>query len=293
MVLIRKKSVGVAGCGVLLGCHLLGTPVCVLAQNEAPPVLLANVYDAGVSVADYWVSEKYDGIRAWWDGRRLLTRNGNTISAPQWFVAGLPPLPLDGELWIGRGRFETLASTVLDVRPDHDAWRMVRFMVFDLPEHEGDFTRRLIALRQLLAGSAAPWVHLVAQRRVADDAELEATLRAVVAAGGEGLMLHRGGSRYKGGRSDDLLKLKPWRDAEARVVGHLPGNGKYRGMLGALLVESPDGVRFRIGTGFTDAQRRAPPPIGSRVTYRYQSLTRNGLPRFASFVRVRRDEPDR
>lgn len=110
---------------------------------------------------------------------------------------------------------------------------------------------------------------------------------AVVRGGGEGLMLHRADAPWLFGRGDALVKLKPWQDAEARVVAHVGGRGKYEGMLGALLVETPEGRRFRLGTGFTDAQRRDPPAVGAAVTYRYRGYTSSGLPRFASFMRVR------
>jgi DNA ligase-1 len=284
---VRRAS---GASSLLLACHLLAAPAVVVAADRPPPlVMLANVYaDAGdrIDLSDYWVSEKYDGIRGYWDGRALVTREGNIVHAPDWFVAGWPSVPLDGELWIGRGAFEALSSIVRDVRPSDRDWRQVRFMVFDLPAYPGSFTQRLAALRQLVAAQPSPWLRLAPQIKVADQAALHAELDDVIARGGEGLMLHRGGSPYRGGRSDDLLKLKPYRDAEAQVVGVLPGHGKYQGMLGALLVQRPDGVRFRLGSGFTDAERRRPPPIGTWVTYRYQGLTDNGIPRFARFVRV-------
>ena len=132
---------------------------------------------------------------------------------------------------------------------------------------------------------------LVDQFRVADHAELMARLEAVVAAGGEGLMLHHEDAPYRAGRSDDLLKVKPYLDAEARVIAHLPGQGRYAGLMGALLVEESSGRRFRLGNGFSDEERRSPPPIGSLVTFKYQGRTRHGLPRFASFLRVREHAP--
>lgn len=104
-------------------------------------------------------------------------------------------------------------------------------------------------------------------------------------------MLHRGDAPYAARRSDDLLKLKPYEDAEARVLAHLPGRGKYAGLLGALLVERPDGLQFRLGGGFPDARRRKPPPVGSWVTCRYNGLTEDGVPRFARFLRVRDELP--
>ncbi len=75
------------------------------------------------------------------------------------------------------------------------------------------------------------------------------------------------------------------------MVGHLPGKGKHAGRLGALLVEMPTGQRFRLGAGLSDADRANPPPIGSWVTYRFRGTHEGGLPRFASFVRVRLDMP--
>ncbi len=250
---------------------------------NAPPLLLANMFREDVDLPRYWVSEKYDGIRAYWNGSELVTRNGNPVPAPGWFTANLPDLPLDGELWTGRGRFEALARTVRDVIPDDDGWRSVRFMVFDLPAHPGTFDQRLVALGKLQLVAPA---EVVPQFRVADRDSLARKLREIVDAGGEGLMLHRGDSYYVAGRSDDLLKLKPTLDAEARVVGHLPGKGKYEGMMGALRVERPDGLRFLLGTGFSDAQRRNPPAVGSWVTYSFTSLTAKGRPRFARFIRV-------
>ena len=257
------------------------------AGPEAPPLLLAEVFRGDVALADYWVSEKLDGARALWDGQRLRFRSGRPVPAPAWFVAGLPPEPLDGELWIGRGRFAELSGIVRRQQPVDAAWRQVRFMVFELPGAAGSFTERVERLKTIVARAGVPWLQAVEQFRVADRAALQARLDAVVAAGGEGLMLHRADAPYLTGRSDALLKLKPRLDAEATVVAHLPGRGRLAGMMGALLVETPAGVRFQLGTGFTDAERREPPPVGAQVTYIYRELTRAGVPRFASYWRRR------
>lgn len=260
------------------------------AMPSPSPVTLANVYHAGVTLGDYWVSEKYDGVRGYWDGDTLRTRSGTIIPAPAWFTAHWPKTPMDGELWAGRGRFEQASSTIRQQPADDDAWRRMRYMVFDLPGHAGTFDQRMPALQKLVAQIGQPWVQAVTQFKVANAAELQRKLDEVVQGGGEGLVLHRGASLYRAGRSDDLLKLKPFDDAEARVVGIVPGKGKYAGMMGSLLMELADGTRFRIGTGFTDAQRRDPPPVGSTVTFRYQGMTAGGKPRFARFMRVR-EEP--
>lgn len=271
---------------------LIGGAICAPAAAAAarPPLLLANDYEqADVELSRYWVSEKYDGVRAFWDGARLLTRAGNVIHAPEWFTRGWPETPLDGELWAGRGQFEQVTATVRDLEPDDAAWRRIQFMVFDLPAHAGTFNERYAALQSLLSSLRVDWMRAVAQSRVADEAALHLAVEAIAAGGGEGVMLHRDDSLYRAERSDDLLKMKPYQDADARVIAHLPGQGKYVGMLGALLVRTADGTQFRIGTGFTDEQRRHPPPVGSCVTYSYHNLTARGVPRFARFLRMRPD----
>ena len=258
---------------------------------DAPALLLAQVYRPGLPLQDYWVSEKYDGVRGFWDGRTLRTRGGETVQAPAWFTAGWPEVPMDGELWAGRGRFSHAQSTTRQQQPGDVAWRQIRFMVFDLPGDKGTFDQRLPALSALVESLGQPWVQAVPQRRVANDAALQALLHRTVRAGGEGLMLHRGASLYRAGRSDDLIKLKTHEDTEARVIAHLPGKGRHAGRMGALLVEMPSGQRFRLGAGFSDADRESPPPVGSWVTYRFRGTHDGGLPRFASFVREREDMP--
>ena len=259
------------------------------AAGNPPALMLANVYKPGVVLADYWVSEKMDGTRGYWDGRRLWTRGGEEVFPPAWFTAGWPAVPMDGELWAGRGRFQKSVSIVRQQKADDTACRSLRFMVFDLPAQAGSFTERFTLLNGLLAQPDSTWARPVVQSRVENHGQLMAMMRTVVHDGGEGLVLHRGDSRYQAGRSDDLLKVKPFEDADARVVGHAPGHGKYAGLTGALEVESPEGLRFRIGSGLTDPQRRNPPAIGQWVNYRFRGKTDSGLPRFATFLRERPD----
>lgn len=273
----------------LLLAVAVGWGLALPAQAAAPALMLAKVYRAGIPLADYWVSEKYDGVRGYWDGSQLWTRGGERVAAPAWFTAGWPAVPMDGELWAGRGQFSAAVSTVRQQVPNDAAWRQMRFMVFDLPAHGGTFDARIPALNTLVGTLAVPWVQAVPQTKVANHAALQTRMRQTVKAGGEGLMLHRGDSLYRGQRSDDLLKVKPHEDAEARVLAHIPGQGKHAGVLGALLVETPEGQRFKLGTGFTDAQRRDPPAIGAWVTYRFRDTNPSGVPRFASFLRIRED----
>lgn len=269
----------------LAAIPMLGSP----ARAAAPALMLANVYRPGIRLADYRVSEKYDGVRGYWDGTHLFTRGGNAVAAPDWFTAGWPALAMDGELWAGHGAFGDAVSAVRQQRPADASWRAMRFMVFDLPVHGGDFDARLLALHGLLAGEDASRLVPVSHARVENDRVLQARMRQVVQAGGEGLMLHRGASPYRGERNDDLLKLKPFLDDEARVLARVPGRGKNAGQLGALWVETPQGLRFKLGTGFSDAQRRDPPTPGTWVVYRFRDLNPSGIPRFASFLRVRAD----
>jgi DNA ligase-1 len=261
--------------------------VAVADAERAPALQLPRLAPAGIEPAGYLVSEKFDGVRAFWDGRVLRLRSGRVLAPPAWFVARLPAEPLDGELWLGRGRFDALAASVRRTVPVEAEWRELRYLVFDLPESGGQFAERAERLRRLV--NQIGWSQLVAveQIQLASAAELQALLGAVIHAGGEGLVLHRADALWVGGRSDALLKLKPQDDAEAVVIGHLPGKGRHTGRLGALRVRTPDGREFRLGSGFSDAERDTPPPLGATVTYRHRGLTRTGLPRFASFLRVR------
>jgi DNA ligase-1 len=257
--------------------------------TSKPALILAKRYHSDISLADYWVSEKLDGVRAYWDGQALISRQGNMYHAPNWFIAEFPSAPLDGELWMGRGRFDELSGAVRKQNPLNSQWQEIRFMVFDLPAAEGSFDLRLIELKRLIDQSNSPYLELVEQQKSSSEEALLAHLDEVIALGGEGLMLHLASAPYRAQRSDDLLKLKRYQDAEATVIGHLPGKGKYEGMLGALLLETKSGLRFKIGSGFSDEQRKAPPPIGSTITYKYFGLSSKGTPRFASFLRIRNE----
>lgn len=258
-----------------------------LPAAEPVPLLLASVEQGQADVARYLVSEKLDGVRAFWDGQVLRTRNGNIINAPAWFFKNFPARALDGELWIGRGQFERLSGTVRRQAPNDAEWRHVRYLVYELPEASGTFRERAQSLRNLAANIDVPWLQVVEQVELKNRKALEQKLDEILKLGGEGLMLHRADALYTTGRSDVLLKMKLWHDAEATVIAHQPGKGKYAGMLGALRVRAADGVEFMLGTGLSEANRRDPPPVGTVITFRYRELTGRGVPRFASFLRVR------
>ncbi len=284
---MRWPSIGFAGLALSAALSwTIGAP----AWAQAPALTLANRYHPGIDLGAYWVSEKLDGVRAYWDGKQLLSRGGHPIHAPPWFTHGWPVEPADGELWAGRGGFQQAVSTVRQQTPDDAAWREIRFMVFDLPAQPGVFTQRIAAYRLWVVQRQQNWVQPVEQTRAPSHAALMRRLQETDRAGGEGLMLHRGDALYRAERSDNLLKLKTHEDAEAQVIGHSAGRGKYTGMTGALRVRSADGREFHIGSGLSDALRRDPPAVGSWITYRYRGFNDSGLPRFATWLRVRTDQ---
>jgi DNA ligase 1 len=257
-------------------------------ENQTPHLLLANVWNKSIDPTGWWMSEKYDGLRGYWDGQKLWSRKGNLIHAPDYFLAELPrDVALDGELWIGHGKFEETMSIVRSETPD-DRWNRVRYMVFDAPRTKGTFEQRMQFLRATVS-EGNRFVKVVAQERCQGVTQLLAERDRVVREGGEGVMLRQPESAYEPGRSPTLLKVKPFDDAEATVIAHEPGKGKFVGKLGALRVRTDDGREFSIGSGFTDADRESPPPLGTVITYRFQGLTAKGLPRFPSYLRIRRD----
>ncbi|MEN0065327.1 MAG: DNA ligase [Myxococcota bacterium] len=258
------------------------------AKAEGPPLLLAQSWDPSVhDPTGWWMSEKLDGVRALWDGKRFVSRLGKEFLAPGWFTEALPDQPLDGELFGGRGQFQRTVGVVRRIDRG-EAWQELRFLVFDGPKLPGAFEERLEALQ----GLANPWpehLSIVQHVRCESADALTAEMDRIERLGGEGLMLRKPGSAYVAGRSETLLKVKRFLEVEARVIAHVPGAGRHKGRMGALRVELPDGTPFKVGTGFTDAERAAPPPVGVWVTVRYQELTKAGVPRFPSFLRIRSD----
>ncbi len=269
---------------------LVFLPPCVHdALGGPPPLMLATVWTGGDDPTGWWMSEKYDGIRGYWDGRAMWSRNGEPIPVPEAFRAVLPPFALDGELWAGRGGFEAVASTVRD-RVAGPGWARIRYVVFDLPGEEAPFEARLGHFADWLEQHPAAPLMAAGQVRCEGAGHLQAFLTRIEREGGEGVMLRAPASPYQAGRSPFLRKYKSFQDAEARVIGYNPGRGKYAGLVGSLLVELADGTRFSVGSGLTELQRRNPPAIGSEITFKHHGWTGKGKPRFPVFWRVR--QPD-
>ena len=266
------------------------------AKISGPPVLLALPFEnEDIDPRGWWMSEKLDGVRAYWNGEKFISRQGNIFYAPDWFTKNLPNHPLDGELWMGRDMFQKTISVVKSIDAG-ERWRDISYLVFDLPHLKTvGFEKRMdaldVAVRKVAASSR---IRKVEQTPCRGLDHLKKELDRLVALGAEGIMLRQPNSIYVPCRSDTLLKVKPWKDAEAQVLSWEPGKGRHLGRLGAVWVRARTTkldvsrwVEFKLGTGFTDEDRRNPPPIGSTVTFRYMALTDDGVPKGASFVCVR------
>ena len=257
-------------------------------KGDAPKLLLAHKWKNDIELSGWWMSEKLDGVRAYWNGKTFLSRLGNEFMAPKWFTDGLGDQPLDGELWVDRGEFQKTVSIVR--RQDRsEQWKHVSYVVFDAPSLKGPFEERIEQLEERLKKAGLPHASALEHIECEGLDHLEKELARIEGLGGEGVMLRQPGSQYVAGRSTTLLKVKTFHDSEGVVIGYVPGKGKHKGRTGALIVELPDGTRFNVGTGMSDKERENPPKVGSTITYRYQELTKAGVPRFPSYIGERVD----
>ena len=254
--------------------------------GKALEIMLPQVYQEGLDISGWLMSEKLDGVRGYWDGEKLLSKNGNPFKPPPEVLENLPPFALEGEIWGGRGTFESTMSIVGKENP-HPGWLTLKFAIFDVPEVKGSFTARIEKAESWFVAHPGAYAFVIPQKQVQGKEELEKELQRVQALGGEGLMVRNPDAFYGKGRSGDILKVKSYDDTEARVIAHLPGKGRNKGRMGSLLVELPTGIQFKIGTGFTDKQRENPPPVGSIITFKYYGFYDSGIPKFPSFMRVR------
>jgi len=254
-----------------------------------PKIQLASIYQEDIDIQQYWISEKLDGVRGYWDGTRIISRQGNVFNTPAWFTKGFPTSPLDGELWIGREKFDLVSGIVRQHQASDKDWQKITFMIFDLPSSKDTFSERVEQMKTIVKQAQSPFLQMIDQQQVTNNTQLQQLLSEVLKHGGEGLMLHQRNAYYQTKRSKDLMKLKKYQDAEAVVIKHIQGKGRNAKRLGALLVKTQEGIIFKIGTGFSDLERENPPTIGETITYKYIGKTKNGVPRFASFIRIRKD----
>ena len=253
--------------------------------TEKAPVMLAKTWDGKFEVKGWWMSEKFDGVRAYWTGKKLISRSGREFQVPDAFLVNFPAFPLDGELWLGRQGFAEVIS-IVNSSTEVPGWEKLRYLIFDVPQSEGGMESRLKIARIWFASNNNPFVKVVELERCRDNNHLEMKLKSIESNGGEGIMLRKPESAYQIGRSDDMLKVKSFEDAEATVLAHLAGTGRNAKRMGSMKVRMANGIEFEIGTGFSDQERENPPPIGSIITFKYQGFHKSGIPRFASFLRI-------
>lgn len=253
-------------------------------------MLLAKKYESAKHDPTGWfVSEKLDGYRAFWDPKKKMffSRNGLEFKVPPFFIKNAPKVPLDGEIWYGRQAWEKAGTIRHDV-PVKEEWEKLYFKVFDAPEHGGIYEERVEYLKTLFAGDKHKYFKLVETWVCKGHDDLMADLEKYTKDGAEGLMIRKPGSLYETKRSNTLLKVKSFDDEEAEVIAHTVGKGRLAGLVGALTVKNEKGT-FNVGSGLNDHLRQPEnaPPIGSIITFKYWDVTKNGIPKFPVFMRMK------
>lgn len=271
---------------------LIGTIISVffftVCTAETLHLQKARSYTGDEDITGWVMSEKLDGIRGYWDGSRLLTRKGLPLHPPPWFIKNFPAFELDGELWSKQGEYEFIQSVVLDAEPG-SGWEKINYHIFEVPNQKGPFFQRLDRARKWFGAHPNPHIRVIPQTLVQTGSDLDRFVIDVESRGGEGVILKNPNMPYHTGRSTHVLKVKKARDMEGLVIGINKGKGKYENAMGSLTLKLENGVIFKLGTGFTDMVRNNPPAVGTTVTFKYHGLSKKGVPKFASFLRVRAD----
>ncbi len=250
---------------------------------DAPNLLLLKNYQ-DQNITGWVMSEKLDGIRAYWDGKQLLTRQGSIIHAPIWFTKAYPPFPIDGELWTKRKDFAHLSSIVRDTIPSEE-WKEVKHYIFEVPHAKGGLLERL----SKVDAYQNEVIKIIPQIPVTSKTDLQNFLKIIESKGGEGVVVRDPKAQYIDKRTNKALKVKTFHDTECELIGYTQGQGKFKGLVGALQCKLSSGIVFKIGTGLSDGLRKKPPKIGSLITFKYQEFTKLGKPRFPVFLRVREE----
>ena len=236
-------------------------------------------------IKDWFMSEKLDGIRAYWDGKDLYTKNGNKIYAPSWFLEKFPKFELDGELWSKRDDFENIQNIVLDINPS-SKWKELTYNIFEVPNSKGDFEERLSIIKNYLNKNPNNYIKIIPQIICENQEHLESYLQELLNKKAEGIIIKNPNINYFAGRSEEVLKVKKFEDMEGEIIGHNYKDNKFK----SLKVKIENNVIFNLGGGFSDNERLNPPKTGDIVTFKYYGFTKNAKPKFASFLRVRKKE---
>lgn len=255
--------------------------------GEKPNLLLLKSYNNDINVTNWLISEKLDGVRAYWNGKELISRSGKTFAAPEWFIKNFPPFEIDGELWTKRGDFESIIS-IVNQQEAHEGWRKIRYHIFEVPHQKGGLLERLEVLKTWLVKNPNSFIQIIPQKRCKGSEHLKKLLDEVEAKGAEGLVVRNSETPYMDSRSNSSLKVKKSSDDECIVTGYTQGNGKFKGFVGALLCEWRENKVLKIGSGLSLEDRKNPPKIGEEVTFKYNGLTKYGNPKYPVFLRVRK-----
>tara|TARA_B110000977_G_C11061881_1_gene486291 strand:+ start:608 stop:2425 length:1818 start_codon:yes stop_codon:yes gene_type:complete len=259
-------------------------------------VTLAETYDESKhKVVGMLMSEKFDGVRAIWDGRTLRSRANKEFHPPEWFINELPKnMALDGELFTECGKFQKTVSIIKKLSPINSEWKTIKYKVFDSPSMNGTYLERYARLQDSEQLQVVKHVEIVDQMLVMNKAQMKTKYERVLKKGGEGLILRNPSMQYVQKRTKDLLKVKPSDDDEATIVNMMEGKKKDAGRMGALVVElkSNRSIRFKIGTGFTNSMRqnfwnRYDYYKNRNVTFSHKGLTNSGKPRHSVYMRMR------
>ncbi len=256
---------------------------CVFLSAKAPQLFLLKTYQKDMNVSGWVMSEKLDGVRAFWDGKRLISRSGRIFNAPTSFTQDFPSFSLDGELWTSRGDFENIVS-IVNTQSTNERWDELTYNVFEVPHQKGGLLKRLSKIKPFLSSK----LKLITQHEVYTREDVQVYLKDVIKEGGEGVVLRNPKQSYYVGRTKQALKYKLFDDAECRIVSVLSGSGKYKAMMGAIKCDY-QGKLIKIGSGFTDEERKHPPSVGTLISFKYYGLTRLGNPKYPVFLRVRLD----
>lgn len=264
----------------LIGISLISST----AFATKPSLFLLKTYHENANVTGWVMSEKLDGIRAFWDGERLISRGGKTLTPPSWFTQHFPSFPIDGELWTKRADFETISS-IVNSRQANERWQQVTYQIFDVPNQRGGLLKRLHVLQRHLQQHPTPYIHILKQTPINNKKHLLDFLNRVTNHHGEGVVARDPTKQYQTGRLSSALKLKKHSDTECTIIKILAGKGKYQNKMGAVLCRTSQGKSLKIGSGFSDAQRASPPKVGSQITFKYYGLTKKGNYRFPIYLR--------
>ncbi|OOF55798.1 DNA ligase [Rodentibacter genomosp. 2] len=258
--------------------------ISIKAYADIDMMLLKN-YD-NQNIEGWVMSEKLDGVRGYWDGTQLLTRQGQRLFPPAYFIKDFPPFAIDGELFSERNQFEEISSITKSFKGNR--WEKLKLYVFDVPDAEGNLFERLNMLKTYLSTHPTPYIQIIEQIPIRDKKHLYEFLKEIESQLGEGVVVRNPNTPYERKRSTQILKLKTAHDEECTVIAHHKGKGQFENVMGSLTCKNHRG-EFKIGSGFNLNERENPPPIGSFITYKYRGLTNSGKPRFATYWRVKEE----